>query len=138
MAGDGAESVRVEINLGAGELNRQHFGFQRAFFDHYYPAPAVEAIQPPADFAERADRFVGAYKWTMSSYTTLEKFSALTGPTINVSNPGDGALLGTVLAGALPKPSRKWLGTISLSVISLMGVGLAVIGVAPTISIVCE
>ena len=80
-------------SLGAGELNRQHFGFQRAFFDHYYPAPAVEPIQPPADFAARADRFTGAYKWTMSSYTTLEKFSALTGPTINVTNPGDGTLL---------------------------------------------
>jgi CubicO group peptidase (beta-lactamase class C family) len=80
-------------SLGAGELNRQHFGFQRAFFDHYYPAPAVEPIQPPSGFATRADRFVGAYKWTMSSYTTLEKFFALTGPTINVSNPGDGTLL---------------------------------------------
>ena len=80
-------------SLGAGELNRQHFGFQRAFFDHYYPAPAVESIQPPADFAERADRFVGAYKWTMSSYTTLEKYFALMGPTINVNNPGDGTLL---------------------------------------------
>jgi hypothetical protein len=80
-------------SLGAGELNRQHFGFQRAFFDHYYPAPAVEPIQPPSDFATRADRFVGAYKWTMSSYTTLEKFSALTGPTINVTNSGDGTLL---------------------------------------------
>jgi hypothetical protein len=45
---------------------------------------------------------------------------------------GGGALLGTTLAGVLPKPSRKWLGTISLSVISLMGVGLAVIGVSPT------
>jgi len=46
---------------------------------------------------------------------------------------GGGALLGTVLAGTLPKPSRKRLGTISLSVISMMGVGLAVIGVAPTV-----
>lgn len=80
-------------SLGAGELNRQHFGFQRAFFDHYYPAPALEPIQPPPDFAERADRLVGAYKWTMSSYTTLEKYFALMGPTINVKNPGDGTLL---------------------------------------------
>ncbi|HNS62743.1 MAG TPA: serine hydrolase domain-containing protein [Anaerolineales bacterium] len=88
-------------SLGAGELNRQHFGFQRAFFDHYYPAPAVESIQPPADFAERADRFVGAYKWTMSSYTTLEKYFALMGPTINVNNPGDGTLL-------LESPFGNW------------------------------
>jgi len=45
---------------------------------------------------------------------------------------GGGALLGTALAGVLPKPSKKWLGTVSLSVISMMGVGLAVIGVSPT------
>jgi CubicO group peptidase (beta-lactamase class C family) len=88
-------------SLGAGELNRQHFGFQRAFFDHYYPAPAVESIQPPADFTERAERFVGAYKWTMSSYTTLEKYFALMGPTINVKNPGDGTLL-------LESPFGNW------------------------------
>lgn len=80
-------------SLGAGELNRQHFGFQRAFFDHYYPAAAVEPIQPPADFAERAERFTGAYQWTMRSYTTIEKFFALMGPTIYVTNPGDGTLL---------------------------------------------
>jgi CubicO group peptidase (beta-lactamase class C family) len=81
-------------SLGAGELNRQHFGFQRAFFDHYYyPASAVEPIQPPADFAERAERFTGVYKWTMSSYTTLEKYFALMGPTIYVTNSGDGTLL---------------------------------------------
>ena len=78
---------------GAGVLTRQHFGFQRAFFDHYYPASALESIQPPEDFAERADRFVGAYKWTISSYTTLEKYGALVGPTIYVQNPSDGTLL---------------------------------------------
>ncbi|MBV6449443.1 MAG: D-aminopeptidase [Anaerolineales bacterium] len=88
-------------SLGAGELNRQHFGFQRAFFDHYYPASAVAQIQPPADFTERADRFTGAYKWTMSSYTTFEKYFALTGPTINVTNPGDGTLL-------LKSPFGEW------------------------------
>ncbi len=83
----------VYNSLGAEELTRQHFGFQRAFFDHYYPAPAVEPIQPPADFAERADRFVGAYKITRSSYTTLEKYMTLVGPKIEVKNSGDGTLL---------------------------------------------
>jgi MFS family permease len=48
---------------------------------------------------------------------------------------GGGALLGIVLAGALPKPSKKMLGTISLCVISVMGIGLAVIGLAPTMYI---
>jgi hypothetical protein len=45
---------------------------------------------------------------------------------------GGGALLGTVLAGALPRLSKKLLGTVSLTVISVMGIGLAVIGLAPT------
>jgi hypothetical protein len=38
-----------------------------------------------------------------------------------------------VLAGVLPKLPRKSTGTVSLSVISLMGIGLAVIGFAPSV-----
>lgn len=49
-----------------------------------------------------------------------------------MSTFGGGALLGIILAGILPKPSKKTLGTISLSVLSLMGIGLAVIGLAPS------
>lgn len=48
---------------------------------------------------------------------------------------GGGALLGIILAGVLPKPSNKLLGTVSLSVISMMGIGLAVIGIAPTMDV---
>jgi len=47
---------------------------------------------------------------------------------------GGGALLGIVLAGILPKPSKKLLGTILLSVISSMGIGLAVIGIASSLT----
>ncbi len=88
-------------SMGAEELTRQHFGFQRAFFDHYYPAPAVEPIQSPADFAARANRFVGAYKMTRSSYTTLEKYTTLVGPRVQVKNPGDGTL-------ELTSPYGEW------------------------------
>jgi MFS family permease len=48
---------------------------------------------------------------------------------------GGGALLGIVLAGILPKPSKKLLGTVLLSVISLMGIGLAVIGITPSLTV---
>jgi MFS family permease len=48
---------------------------------------------------------------------------------------GGGALLGTILSGVLPKPSRKLLGTVSLSLLSIMGMGLVVIGFAPTMYI---
>jgi CubicO group peptidase (beta-lactamase class C family) len=83
----------VYSNESGGILTTQHFGFQRAFFDHYYPAPALEPIQPPADFAERAGQFVGTYRPTRSAYTTLEKFGNLMSPPVEISDPGDGALL---------------------------------------------
>jgi CubicO group peptidase (beta-lactamase class C family) len=80
----------------AGELVLQHLGFQRAFFDHYYPAHAAEPIQPPADFPERAGRFEGSYRLTRMAYTTLEKFMEFFGAgLVQVSDPGDGTLLWT-------------------------------------------
>jgi CubicO group peptidase (beta-lactamase class C family) len=79
---------------GSRDLINQHFGFQRAFFDHYYPAPAVEPIQPPADFPERAGLFEGTYRITgLGSYTTLEKLQELMGSTVEIKDSGDGALL---------------------------------------------
>jgi CubicO group peptidase (beta-lactamase class C family) len=81
----------VYNSAGGDELTPQHFGFQRALFDHYYPAPAVEPIQPPADFAERAGRFVGSYRWTMGSRTTLMKIIGLFG-TAEIRASGDGTL----------------------------------------------
>jgi CubicO group peptidase (beta-lactamase class C family) len=83
---------------GGKDLINQHLGFQRAFFDHYYPAPAVESIKPPADFAERAGRFVGAYQITGgevgTSETTIEKVGGLFGMgTVQISEGGDGTLL---------------------------------------------
>jgi CubicO group peptidase (beta-lactamase class C family) len=80
----------------SGRLTTQHVGFQRAFFDHYYPASEVEPIQPPADFKERASRLAGSYKSTWSAYTTFEKFGNLMSPPIEISDPGDGALLLTL------------------------------------------
>jgi CubicO group peptidase (beta-lactamase class C family) len=88
-------------SAGGGDLTLQHLGFQRAFFDHYYPAPAVEPIQPPADFAERAGRFEGSYRLTRSSYTTLEKVQVLMGGTVEISDSGDGTLL-------FKNPWAKW------------------------------
>lgn len=80
---------------GGGDLTNQHLGFQRAFFDHYYPAPAADPLQPPSDFAERAGRFEGSYRLTRNSYTTLEKVMGLMGGTVEISDSGDGGLLFT-------------------------------------------
>jgi CubicO group peptidase (beta-lactamase class C family) len=79
---------------GGGDLTSQHLGFQRAFFDHYYPAPAADPIQLPADFADRAGQFEGSYRVTESSYTSLEKVIGLFS-TVEISASGNGALLFT-------------------------------------------
>jgi CubicO group peptidase (beta-lactamase class C family) len=83
---------------GGKDLVNQHLGFQRAFFDHYYPARALKPIQPSADFAERAGRFVGNYQITGgepgTSETNFEKFVGLFGmSTVEISDGGDGTLL---------------------------------------------
>ena len=83
-----------------GDLTTQHFGFQRAFFDHYYPAFTADPLQPPADFAERAARFVGSYRFNESSETTVEKIAGLLSA-VDVRDSGDGALL-------LPTPWGEW------------------------------
>jgi hypothetical protein len=85
-------------SMGGAELNLQHLAFQKEFFDHYYPAPAVDPIQPPADFAERAGRFVGSYRSTMRSYTTADKIGALFGE-LTIRDSGDGALLISISEG---------------------------------------
>ncbi|OGC89375.1 MAG: hypothetical protein A2W25_10550 [candidate division Zixibacteria bacterium RBG_16_53_22] len=91
------QNLGVFVNYNSddvGDLTVQHFGFQRAFFDHYFPATEVTPIQPPAEFAERAGRFVGTYN-TISPYTTLVKIGGLFGGgyTVEISDSGDGALL---------------------------------------------
>jgi CubicO group peptidase (beta-lactamase class C family) len=89
--------VYVAYNsLGArgGGLVMQHIGFQKAFFDHYYPAPAGAPIQPPADFAQRAGRFAGFYKTANNHSTTPEKVARLFGEfTLEIRDGGDGTLV---------------------------------------------
>jgi CubicO group peptidase (beta-lactamase class C family) len=77
---------------GVGDLATQHTGFQKAFFDHYFPVAAAEPLQPPADFAERAGRFVGFYRLASYPASTADKIARVFGP-VQVSDSGDGALL---------------------------------------------
>jgi CubicO group peptidase (beta-lactamase class C family) len=86
----------VYNSLGArdeGGLDFQHFGFQRPFFDHYYPTPAVPPLQPQAGFAEQAGRFAGLYTSANNHSTTPEKVAQLFGGSIEIRDAGDGALV---------------------------------------------
>jgi len=68
--------------------------FQRAFVDHYFPK-ALPVITPPADFAQRAERFSGSYRMIRMSYTTPEKLGALVA--IDISADREGLTVGTLL-----------------------------------------
>jgi hypothetical protein len=75
-----------------GALTSPYLGFQRVLLDHYYPAPEVKPIQPPADFVERASRFVGIYRGYQGSDTSIDKIFQIFNE-VKVSDPKDGTLL---------------------------------------------
>jgi CubicO group peptidase (beta-lactamase class C family) len=78
----------VYNGAGGDELTLQHTGFQQAFFDHYYPAPAVAPRQRPAEYAGRAGRIVGSYRFGSSPSTTFIKLVELFGAyQVPVSRP---------------------------------------------------
>ena len=74
-----------------GDLTVQHAGFQRAFFDHYYPAPVLEPNRQPVGSTEQLDRFVGYYGESSSPQSSFAKIFGLFGG-YNIKNPGDGTL----------------------------------------------
>jgi CubicO group peptidase (beta-lactamase class C family) len=81
-------------SAGGGYLADPHSGLQNAFFDHYYPASAAVSLQSPADFTDRAGRFVGSYRFSSTPSTTAIKIMVLMGLyTVEISDPGDGTLL---------------------------------------------
>lgn len=45
---------------------------------------------------------------------------------------GGGALLGTITAGTVPKPSPRWLGPTAVGMAGVVGLGLALFGLVPT------
>jgi MFS family permease len=45
---------------------------------------------------------------------------------------GLGSLIGMALAGMLPRPNEKYMGTVLLGLVSVMGIGLAFLGVSAT------
>jgi hypothetical protein len=94
---------------GAGGDNAK-WALLQAFLDRYYPAAVPAAPAPPADFAQRADQFVGSYRSTRMAATTVEKIQALIAPAITVSATDDGYL---TLAGLSREPT-KWVETAPL------------------------
>jgi hypothetical protein len=79
----------------------------QAFLDRYYPAAVTATPAPLVDFAQRADQFVGSYRSTRSTTTTIEKVGGLFGlvATAQVSVSDEGYL---TIAG-LSKEPTQWV-----------------------------
>jgi CubicO group peptidase (beta-lactamase class C family) len=75
----------------------------QALLDRYYPAPAPVAIDPPANFAQRAGQVTGSYRSTRMAFSTIEKIQALLAPPIMVSATNDGYL---IVTGQSQEPTR--------------------------------
>jgi hypothetical protein len=72
------------------KLTYKHF--PGAFFDHYFPIPESAPRQQLADFADRAGKYTGSYRQTLTNFTTVESVSQLF-TTLEVSVADDGTLL---------------------------------------------
>lgn len=85
---------RVGIYIGFNAKSREYarLAVINAFIDRFYPAPAPQAIQPPADFARRAARFTGSFRTTRRSEMTVQKLLAYFTPSNRVVANADGTL----------------------------------------------
>jgi CubicO group peptidase (beta-lactamase class C family) len=88
----GVYVVYNSFGARAGGLADQHTGFQRAFFDHYYPAAAATPFQSKAEFAPQAGRFTGFYRAANSHSTTPEKVQYLF-ESLEIRDGGNGTLV---------------------------------------------
>jgi CubicO group peptidase (beta-lactamase class C family) len=73
-----AENVGIFVSLNSAASfpfpARSHL--LREFMNRYFPAQ-LPAVEPPADFAERAAKYAGSYRIIRHSYTSFEKLFAL-------------------------------------------------------------
>lgn len=63
----------------------------RALYDRWFPWPDPEPAAPPADFAERAERFTGAYRYNRHARDSFAKL-AMAVSEVEVSATGEGRL----------------------------------------------
>jgi hypothetical protein len=79
----------ISYNCDTG--NQAFAGFQKAFMDHYYPAPETQELKPVKPLPDRVAQCVGEYSSLRRSFTTLTKLAAIM-DTIHVRVDSDGYL----------------------------------------------
>lgn len=103
------ESIRSGLNFVWNDVPLRAFFFVVAAVTFFFNGPFNIGVPILADtrFPERAV----AYGTILSAW-------------------GAGSLVGMALAGMLPRPNPKRMGTVLLSLVSVMGIGLALLGVS--------
>ncbi len=74
--------------------------FAEEFLNRYFPAEKFELPNPPNDFQNRAENFVGTYRAGNYSRATLTKIIGLP-QQISITNNNDGSLTAELFGGAL-------------------------------------
>jgi len=65
----------VSYNSSGGSVAREEL--LDAFVDRYFPAPPPAPIEPPADFAARAQAYAGEYHLARANFSSIEKLLML-------------------------------------------------------------
>lgn len=97
------ENVGLFVSYNSAEGPKGRRPLVEAFMDRYYPA-RLPRVKPPDDFAERAPRYAGSYRFTRHSYTRNEKFLSLLGGIKVAPTPDD-----TLLITGLGEKPTQWV-----------------------------
>ncbi len=79
------------VSFAAGGGSTVRSAFKEAFYDAFYPVESKK-ITPPADFADRAAKYAGSYKFWRGSFSTIEKALGLAG-SVSIQPTADNTLV---------------------------------------------
>jgi CubicO group peptidase (beta-lactamase class C family) len=95
---DQANGITFFVSFGGSGGGTVRSAFTPAFYDRYFPAEHVRP-EPTAGFAERAERYAGAYGFWRSNFSKIEKALGL-GSVVQVSATPDDTLVVSFAGGA--------------------------------------
>ncbi|RUO39440.1 serine hydrolase [Pseudidiomarina aestuarii] len=98
MALDKEQNIGIFVSYMDTDSNAARNNFVGQIYDHYFDKP-LEQIEPPSDFAERADQYAGNYTFWRRNVSTIEKAFGLMSGGIEVVPTEDNTLLVVGLYG---------------------------------------
>lgn len=94
MAIDKENNLGIFVSYMNTVSNKSRSNFVGQIYDHFFPQD-VEPIEPPSDFAERADQYAGSWTFWRRNVSTIEKMFGLMSGGIDVVPTENNTLLVT-------------------------------------------